>query len=903
MIKKSFILIVAALFFSGYIATAAELRIKAIVETTDVSVGEPFILQLQVSGADNPQQPDMSVIKDFNVVFQGGQQNSSSSITIINGKVTKDVRGGYYFSYQLTPTRSGSLTIPSLSVKAGSNSAETDAIQISAREPSETEDFKLRLSLSRDRCYVGEPVILTATWYIGKDVRDFNFTLPVLSDSSFKFADTDNAGQQGSNAYRIPVGNGEVTGVKGKGSLDGRDFTTITFKKVLIPVRAGDIGIRPATVSCSTLVGYQQRRDDFNNDFFRDFFNDNSFGGTLKTVVVPSNSLTLKVLDLPDKGRPSDFNGHVGKYIIIAEAAPTNVSVGDPITLTLTLMGPDYLENVRMPALEKQTSLAWDFKIPSESAGGQIEGKAKVFTQTIRPLRADVKEIPSIELPYFDTGTQTYKVAVTKSIPIVVKSANVITANDAEGSAGQTLTGSEVETLNRGIASNYDDESVIRNAALEPVSILSSSLWKVLILASPFIYLLLLTGNFLYRRRNGDLMKLNSRKAYGRLLSALKETRNSASINDGCAMVQEALRNYLCDKLNISGKAAMTFNDIKERLTGTTISMDTINALDDLFKKCEAGRYAGMAGTSDVDALTGQAETLAKEIEKVGEKPNVKSTITKQILTIIFSVTSFFILGMMFNTVHAVSLDDAQISTLYTEAKNYFKQANETATKYPDEAHALYIKAAMRYESIIKDGGIHNGRIYYNLGNIYFQMKDIGRAILNYRRAMRYTPNDAMLKQNLNYAKERRQDKIEDRQETLVLKTLFFWHYDLSQKVRLILFFVFFILMWGIACVRIFIKRPFMGWSIASLAALSALFAGSLTADEISSRKSHPGVIISSEVVARKGNSETYEPSFKEPLHSGTEFTLLEDRGDWVNIELTDARSCWVPEKAIELVR
>ena len=94
-----------------------------------------------------------------------------------------------------------------------------------------------------------------------------------------------------------------------------------------------------------------------------------------------------------------------------------------------------------------------------------------------------------------------------------------------------------------------------------------------------------------------------------------------------------------------------------------------------------------------------------------------------------------------------------------------------------------------------------------------------------------------------------------------------------------------------------------MGWSIASLAVLSALFAGSLAADEISSSKNHPGVIISSEVVARKGNSETYEPSFKESLHSGTEFNLIENRGDWINIELADARTCWIPSKDIELVR
>jgi tetratricopeptide (TPR) repeat protein len=251
----------------------------------------------------------------------------------------------------------------------------------------------------------------------------------------------------------------------------------------------------------------------------------------------------------------------------------------------------------------------------------------------------------------------------------------------------------------------------------------------------------------------------------------------------------------------------------------------------------------------------------------------------------------------------SATLGKAQISVLYDEAKDLFKKADDASIRYPQEAQSLYSKSAMRYERIIREGGIHNGKIFYNLANVYFRMNDPGRAILNYRRAEMYMPDDANLKQNLSYAREKRRDQIEDRQETKILKTLFFWHYDLSKNVRIIAFIISFMLMWGLACVRIFIKRSFLWWCIASMSALSLLFAGSLSADEISYNKNRPGVIISSEVSARKGNSETYESSFKEPLHSGTEFILLEERGGWLNIELADARTCWVPAKDVEMVR
>ena len=53
-------------------------------------------------------------------------------------------------------------------------------------------------------------------------------------------------------------------------------------------------------------------------------------------------------------------------------------------------------------------------------------------------------------------------------------------------------------------------------------------------------------------------------------------------------------------------------------------------------------------------------------------------------------------------------------------------------------------------------------------------MKDIGRAILNYRRAEQYLPNDTNLHQNIAFAKTLRIDQIEDKQQTQILQILFF---------------------------------------------------------------------------------------------------------------------------------
>ena len=185
----------------------------------------------------------------------------------------------------------------------------------------------------------------------------------------------------------------------------------------------------------------------------------------------------------------------------------------------------------------------------------------------------------------------------------------------------------------------------------------------------------------------------------------------------------------------------------------------------------------------------------------------------------------------------ASDLDTAQIVDLYSQAKDLFRQANEMSVSDPAQARGLYQKSAMRYERLVQEAGIRNGKLYYNLGNVYFRMKDIGRAIVNYRRAEEYAPNDPNLKQNLKYAREKRLDDIEEKQETKVLKTLFFWHYDLPTKIRVFAFSLSFLLLWIFAGIRIFIKRAFLGWAITVAATLSLLFLGSLAAEEYTLQK------------------------------------------------------------------
>ena len=56
------------------------------------------------------------------------------------------------------------------------------------------------------------------------------------------------------------------------------------------------------------------------------------------------------------------------------------------------------------------------------------------------------------------------------------------------------------------------------------------------------------------------------------------------------------------------------------------------------------------------------------------------------------------------------------------------------------------------------------------------------------------------------------------------------------------------------------------------------------------------GVVVRDEVVARKGNAQSYEPAFTEPLSRCTEFEVLDRRGDWVLIRLAGDQEGWIED-------
>ncbi len=605
------------------------------VQSRQVYVGQQFLLQIQIEGTDRPDPLDVRPLeRDFDVTEAGGGASNSTSVSIVNGRMTRQVRRGYNLNYRLAAKAEGEAVVPSLTITASGRSARTQPLQMQVLPPQENDDFKLRLSLSDTRAYVGQPLTLTATWYIGREVQEFSFTMPLLDDRRLDVLDPPASGQAQDDLIKIPLGNRQAAARQEVGELGGRRYPVLQFEKVLVPRVAGSIDLSPSTVTFVTpKPGPSRRRDPF-DDLFSDSFFSGVFGSRreLETLAIPSNRVRLEVLDLPVEGRPVGFNGWIGQFQLGAEAKPTAVAVGEPITLDLTVRGDGILESAAFPALNRQPALARDFNVPREIGAGEGGRSVRSFTQTLRAKHDGVTRVPAIELPYFDPKEGAYRIARSEPIPLEVEPSRIVTVEDAEGRGATGPRQLEVESSSEGLAHNFVDSSALVSmpggwgAWLRPLGPLPFAI--ALLALPPLVFL-----GAVAVRLGGSLRALGRLRAR----SPGSRWRSAASAidprrDDGrrvAEAVLSGLREYLGARFGgaPSESAAWTFGDVKERLGGLASGSDgktglaaeeLLVLLRGVFERCEAGTYAGVQ-PMDESARRQLVADASQAVERIEE--------------------------------------------------------------------------------------------------------------------------------------------------------------------------------------------------------------------------------------------------------------------------------------------
>jgi hypothetical protein len=590
---------------SGVFSSSANgaVQLEAQVDTSQpIYAHSPFIYNIVIANGDNPDDVDIEPLKNFNPAGPSTQNRTS----IINGRASSY----NILSYQLTAPDAGQVIIPTVAVKIKGQVYRTNPVTITVAQPGTTKQIDLEAQLSATRCYVGQPVIFTVTFYVWTDtvkaqaITNIDTQAPILNSELFFIEDSD---VLPANAQKtlLPVNGQNASWYQSQVQHNGIDCVRAQFTKVLIPKQAGTFQLEASTLSADLAVSAKSSRG---RGMFDDFFGPQY---QYKRFAVTSNPLALEVLPLPAEDRPADFYGLVGNYTITASANPTQVSIGDPITLTISIGGGKYLKPVQWPKLEEIPTMADNFKIPSERADGQIKDDAKVFTQTIRANNDKITEIPAIPLTFFDADKDKYVTIASQPIPLKVSPTKVVTGADVE-TRQLVSVNKELEALKEGLSANFTSADALTNQQFTIATALLGPVFMILwaapfaVLASSVIIKIVTT--------NSPAKKAARRKKMA-CTNAVKAIRAAGGLPDKTNIhLAAALKQYVADKFNrVAG--SLTAEDCRILIIEKTKNAELAGQFKQAMEEIEAAAYSSLDYTFDPDKQR-QMIQLLKNIEQ-----------------------------------------------------------------------------------------------------------------------------------------------------------------------------------------------------------------------------------------------------------------------------------------------
>lgn len=272
----------------------------------------------------------------------------------------------------------------------------------------------------------------------------------------------------------------------------------------------------------------------------------------------------------------------------------------------------------------------------------------------------------------------------------------------------------------------------------------------------------------------------------------------------------------------------------------------------------------------------------------------------------------FFILLSMSVTCFAqdsLSIDSKQISridSLHKDSNAFSNAQLEDVTKA--EGDSAYIKedyaaAIQIYEALLKNG--EAAEVYYNLGNSYYKIGEIAKAVLNYERALLLNPGNSDIRANLEIARAKTIDKVEPVPEVFFVSWIKALINSMSVDAWATWGIISFILL-IIALYFFIFSKQIMGKKIGFISGIifliiticSNLFA-SQQKDELVNR--NEAIVMNPSVTVRSTPSEGGTSLFI--LHEGRKVNVKDNSmKEWKEISLEDGKVGWIPASAIEVI-
>lgn len=590
--------LVTVLGLAAAVLPAAAVEVRTSLSARETYVGVPITLRVTVEDGEPDLSPIVPVVEGLSARLVAGPARGSQT-TIVNGRMTQ--RSSVSYDFQITPFQAGKFTIPAVEVQVAGQKLTTSP-QVLLVSKSETGDLLfVEVAGARDTVYVGEPLDVTLQiWLRPYQSKEYKVTLSegnmwdLIDPNACQWGVFLEAIQQLASRRQRPIGR-EVFRKDNEG-LE-RSYYLYEVVRKIWPERPGKLDVGEVNIVFRYPTGIGRGQSLFD-------------AGLVLTGVRPVSmqvkTAPVEIKPVPEEGRPAWYRGAVGQYDISATAKPLEVTVGDPITLTLSVTGTGRLDLLQPPPLPDLPELTRGFKVPTDPLAGEVQGNVKIFTQSIRATSDAVKEIPAIPFAFFNPAQGKYETVRSKPIPLQVKPADrlssglVVDAN-LQGAVARTLT-----EVSGGILANYTSvDDVLSHQDVRPG-------WGVAMLmcVPPAVF----SVCWIVQRQRNRLLKdtafARRHRARRTARSRLRDT-NEESLP---AAVFSAIGGYVADRRNLP-PGSLTRAEIVGLLGERGVNAAVSREIDDLLATCEQMQYAGRGGR-DVRELVPAAERCIDLLER-----------------------------------------------------------------------------------------------------------------------------------------------------------------------------------------------------------------------------------------------------------------------------------------------
>ncbi len=551
-------------------------------------------------------------LTDFEVLM-GPISSTQSSRTIINGQVESSNSVTYTFT--LMATKEGVFDIPGASIIADGQQIKSNTLKIRVL-PSETsadannsqstnkqnsqtssstsgttisnKDLFITATVNKSNVYEQEALLLTYKVYFAVNLRELEIKMPEL---------------KGFHSQEIELKRGQPT----LEHYNGRNYQSLVWSQyVLYPQQTGKLEI--PSIDFDATIGVRRNIDPFDA-----FFNGvSSYVDVRKTISTPK--LIVNVNPLPS-GKPTNFSGAVGDFSMKTSINPTSLKANEAVTLKIEIKGTGNLKLIDIPEVKfPQDFETYDPKVINQfSLTKQGQSGKKIFEYLVIPRHAGEYIIPSIEFPYFDIESKSYKTLSSDSYELKVERGEGIDnqlVTNFSNKENIKLLGKDIRYIKTGDIGWYISEN----------NIFFGSILHYLCYLIPLLFFIIYVC--IYRKRVSDnrniskVRKKNANKIADKRLKLAKKLLKENRKEDFYDEILKALWGYIGDKLNIP-ISELTKDTIENSLQKYQMDDFLTSEFLKILNTCEFAKYAPMGEDGSMENVYDSAISIISKMESL----------------------------------------------------------------------------------------------------------------------------------------------------------------------------------------------------------------------------------------------------------------------------------------------